>query len=340
MCFTGIMNNGFDKKNRAKQESDFINTPKYEEAKRLRQKYHEYLLSFSDNDSRSDKIDLALIYPETTDKQELINQVDDLKKCLDSFRPFNPIQAENLAEALDIEYTYDSNRIEGNTITLSETALILQKGITIGGKTIVEHLEVINHRDALEYMKEIAQKKIVYSEKELLEIHSLILRVIDTYHAGFYRRERVFITGTRYTPPNPLKVPQLMTEYFEYFERNKNILHPVILSADMHEKLVTIHPFINGNGRTSRLVMNLLLMQAGFPITIISSENNKRNEYYNSLKAVQLQEDTEKFRIFILQAVKSMLFRYIDAVSINGQKEEEGKGLYFFEKIEPFIDKG
>lgn len=302
------------------------------EVKELRELYNNFILN-----SMKDSLDLNLLFPQTEVVSELILQVDDLKKCLDSFRPLNLNQANNLQEALDVEYTYDSNKIEGNTITLSETALILKKGITIRGKSVKEHLEVVNHNDALEYIKELAQGKITYSEEQLLKIHSLILQGIDRHNSGFYRRERVFITGSRYVPPNPLKVPQLITEYFEYFEKNKEILHPVILAADMSEKLVTIHPFIDGNGRTSRLIMNLLLLQAGYPITIISSENKNRSEYYNSLQTVQLQENPEQFRLFILQSVKYMLFRYLDAVALNGEEEEQEKGLYFFEKIKPYI---
>lgn len=321
-------------KNNNKEQS-MINNPEItnnSEVKELRQLYNNFIFN-----SMKDSFDFNLIFPQTEIISELIIQVDDLKKCLDSFRPLSLTQANNLQEALDVEYTYDSNRIEGNTITLSETALILKKGITIQGKSVKEHLEVINHNDALEYIKELSQGKIIYSEEQLLKIHSLILQGIDRYNSGFYRRERVFITGTRYIPPNPLKIPQLIKEYFEYFEKNKEILHPVILAADMSEKLVTIHPFIDGNGRTSRLIMNLLLLQAGYPITIISSENKNRAEYYNSLQTVQLQENPEQFRLFILQSVKYMLFRYLDAVSLNGDEEEQEKGLYFFEKIKPYI---
>jgi len=309
----------------------------FEETVELRKKYNNYILSLSDKTPMNDNLDLSLIYPETLEKEELLAQVDDLKKCLDSFRPLSPTQAKNLEEAFDVEYTYDSNRIEGNTMTLSETALVLKKGMTISGKSVQEHLEVINHNDALEYIKDLVQGHITYSEKELLKIHSFILQGIDRLNAGFYRHERVFITGSRHVPPNPLKVPNLMEEYFRYFSEHKDSEHPVILAADMSEKLVTIHPFVDGNGRTSRLIMNLLLMQAGYPITIISSEKNSRDDYYSSLETVQLQQDKDKFRIFVLCSVKQTLFRYLNAVSINGNSEEQGKGGYFFRKIQSIL---
>lgn len=312
--------------------------PLHQKTAQLRERFHTYILDFSPQETMSPTLHLLeQLFPETQEKKTLLDQVDELKKCLDSFRPLSPTQAANLQEVFDVEYTYDSNRIEGSTITLSETALILKKGITIGGKSVKEHLEVINHHEALDYIKELAQGTLRYTEKELLKIHALILQGIDRHNAGFYRNERVFITGSRHVPPNPLKVPKLMEEYFQYFEANKNTMHPVILAADMSEKLVTVHPFIDGNGRTSRLVMNLLLMQAGYPITIISSEKNNRAAYYDALETVQLQRDTEIFHGFVLNSVKQTLCKYLDAVSINGSAEEQGKGGYFFQKIQSKI---
>lgn len=332
------MNNKFDKRIIEQQENSTLITPEQKEAKRLRKKYHEYLLSTSSDTTMRHKIDLNLIYPETMDKQELIIQVDDLKKCLDSFRPLSSIQAQNLEEVFNIEYTYDSNRIEGNTMTLSETALVLQKGVTIDGRTLQEHLEIVNHRDALDYVKDIVHGQEELNKRVLLDIHSLVLQGIKRNDAGKFRQENVTIGGSVHTPPDFLQVPNYIDKYFEFYEKNKDSLHPVILSADMHEKLVTIHPFVDGNGRTSRLVMNMLLMKHGYPIAIISGDRKQRHEYYDSLENVRVNRQENKFHVLILQEVKKSLFRYLDVVSMNGREEEEGKGFYFFQKIKPFID--
>lgn len=338
MYFMSIMNNKSEKRIIEQQEHKDIITPEQKEAKRLRLKYHEYLLSTSSDNTMRDKIDLSLIYPETMDKQELIFQVDDLKKCLDSFRPLSPLQAKNLEEVFSIEYTYDSNRIEGNTMTLSETALVLQKGVTIDGRTLHEHLEIVNHRDALDYVKDIVAGQEELTKRVLLEIHSLVLQGINRKDAGKFRQENVTIGGSSHTPSDFLQVPNEIEKYFEFYEKNKDSLHPVLLSADMHERLVTIHPFVDGNGRTSRLVMNMLLMKHGYPITIISGDRKQRHEYYDALENVRVNGQGNQFHVLILQEVKKSLFRYLDVVSMNGRKEEEGKGFYFFQKIKPFID--
>lgn len=300
----------------------------------LRAAYHDYLM-----EQTNDSLDLSPLYPESTDIPVLLNQLDDLKRCLDSFRPLSEHQARNLEAVFETEFTYDSNRIEGNTLTLPETALILEKGITVTGKSLREHLEVVNHHEALEFVKELIAGRVDYDENTLLEIHRLVLNGIDRQNAGRYRRERVFITGSRHVPPNPLKVPDLMRAYFAYYAEHKGEMHPALLAADMSEKLVTIHPFIDGNGRTCRLVMNFLLMRAGFPITNISGERQHRTAYYDALQTVQLEQDMDAFRRFALAEIKQACFRYLNAVSVNLNADEQHKGGYFFERIAPLLKK-
>jgi Fic family protein len=299
----------------------------------IRAAYHVYLMDPINND----ELNFELLYPQISDIPALLNQIDDLKRCLDSFRPLSPSQAKNLETAFETEFTYDSNRIEGNTLTLQETALILEKGITVTGKSLREHLEVVNHKEALDFIKELITGNRGFNELSLLEIHKLVLQGIDRSNAGLYRRERVFITGSRHVPPNPLKVPNLMQEYFDYYHQQKARLHPSLLAADMSEKLVTIHPFVDGNGRTCRLVMNFLLMREGYPITNISGERKNRSAYYDALQAVQLQQHTDAFRIFALQQIKSAFFRYLNAVSVSLHPEEQHKGGYFFKTIAPLL---
>ncbi len=309
------------------------------ELKKLRDFYSQYIIMINKNNPKANSsIDLSIIYPDSDNIDDLTGQVIDLKKCLDSFRPLNPEQVNNLQEYFDVNYTYESNRIEGNTLTLNETYIVLQKGITIDGKSVKEHLEVINHHEAFEYIKEIADKQKDFTEDILLKIHDLILHAIDSHNAGKYRNVRVFISGSRHVPPNPLKVADLMKEYFEYYEDNKNKLHPVSLASDMHEKLVTIHPFIDGNGRTARLVMNLILLRNGYPIVNISGEKNKRSDYYDSLDIVRSTNDLTAFRKLIIRYCKESFYEYLKMVSENIDPKEQDKGYYFFKRIEPVIN--
>jgi Fic family protein len=239
---------------------------------------------------------------------EIIEEIEQLKAELDKFRS---LDNDTIRDALAIEYTYESNRIEGNTLTLRETDLVINKGLTVGGKSMREHLEAINHKDAIDYIKEIAQSTIELSEKVVKDIHALILRGIDKENAGTYRRVPVMISGARHIPPQPYLIEKLMEEYFEFYEMHKNTLHPVILSAEMHERLVSIHPFIDGNGRTSRLVMNLLLIRNGYPIANIKGDTESRLQYYEALEAVQMEDDKNRFIQFISLEVKKSLEHYL-----------------------------
>ena len=238
----------------------------------------------------------------------ILTEIEQLKAELDKFRS---LDNERIREALAIEYTYESNRIEGNTLTLRETDLVINKGLTIGGKSMREHLEAINHKDAIDYIKEIAQKETELSELVIKDIHALILRSIDKENAGIYRKVPVMISGARHIPPQPYLIEKLMEEYFEFYEANKDTLHPVVLSAEMHERLLSIHPFIDGNGRTSRLVMNLLLIRNGYPIANIKGDTESRLQYYAALEAVQVVGDKNSFIQFISLEVKKSLEHYL-----------------------------
>ncbi len=301
----------------------------------IRSRFNSLLLE-SMNDKEVVQI-LEKIYPKTDNLQQLTKQLTDLKKCLDSFRPLNQQQLHNLNSALDMEYTYESNRIEGNTLTLAETELVINKGITIGGKPMQDHQEAINHHEAVQFIREIASEDIELDESVLLKIHAIVLAGIDRINAGCYRSVRVRISGSRHVCPNPVKVPYLMQEYFAYYQQNKTILHPVELASNMHEKLVSIHPFIDGNGRTARLVMNLILLRNGYPVTVINSENSKRQDYYNALEQSQVAQNNLPFQLLVADYVKQWLFNYLDMFA--GNINEDEKGYYFFKKIEPYLKK-
>jgi Fic family protein len=218
-----------------------------------------------------------------------------------------------IQEAIAIEYTYESNRIEGNTLTLQETQLVIEKGLTISGKPLKEHLEAINHKKSIDFISDLVKENKPLNEWNLLQIHSIILKSIDQKNAGIYRKVPVLISGNMHTPPQPYLLTKLKEDYFLFYDENKNSLHPVILSAEMHEKLVTIHPFIDGNGRTSRLIMNLILLQNGFPIANIKGDTENRIKYYNALENSRTSNKIE-FILQIVELVKESLQRRISLV--------------------------
>lgn len=304
----------------------------------LRELFHQKILENVQNQQSPD-LDLSQIWHETQDFHELKAQLSDLKACLDDFRPLTENEVLKLKQAFDVEYTYQSNKIEGNTLSKNETHLVINKGFTIKGKSLNEHLEAINHQEAIDYIREIAYSDVVFDERCLLNIHTLILHGINRQNAGRYRQENVLISGSDFVPPFFLQVPILMEHYFHFYQQNQHTMHPVELAAEMHERLVTIHPFIDGNGRTARLVMNLILLKNGYPITILDSDNDKRTAYYDTLEATQTGKDPEKigFKTFIAANVKKWLFIYLNLLAPNGDENQKDKGKRFFEKIQPLL---
>lgn len=244
--------------------------------------------------------------------ESVIDEIEALKKQLDDKRMLDNYR---IVEALEMEYTFESNRIEGNTLTLMETDLVINKGLTISGKSMREHLEAINHKEAIEYVKYLVDKNTVLNQRELLTIHNLILRGVNPEYAGKYRNVPVSISGSLHMPPQPLLVPKLMDDYFGWYEQNRLHLHPVVLAAEMHERLVTIHPFVDGNGRTSRLIMNLILLQHGYVIANIKGDYTTRMEYYSGLETVQSGGSKEQFVQFISNVEKASLERYLSILS-------------------------
>ena len=243
--------------------------------------------------------------------QKILDEIDVLKTKLDSFRLFDSFR---IAQALELEYTFESNRIEGNTMTLRETDLVINEGLTISGKSMREHLEVVNHQEAIAYIKDLTQKNTSINERELLSIHNLILRGIHPEDAGRYRKAQVMIQGSSHVPPQPFLVTKEMEDFFSWYETNKSSLHPIVLAAEIHERLVTIHPFIDGNGRTSRLVMNLILLQHGYIIANIKGDYDSRMQYYKTLETAQTNNNKEDFLLFIAQIEKESLERYLTII--------------------------
>jgi len=234
------------------------------------------------------------------------------KKRLDSYKPLQNELIKNLEEWFRIELTYTSNAIEGNTLTRQETAMVVEEGLTVQGKSLTEHQEAINHAQAFDYIQTfVSKKRQELSAKDILDIHSIILNKIDDINKGRYRNVAVRLRGSQTILPNPLKVPELMEEFVEWLQ-NDNPDHPVKIAINAHFKLVSIHPFVDGNGRTARLLMNLLLMQAGFPPAIVRKED--RSVYINSLEKGQTKDDLVDYFTLMLEAVDRSLDIYLEAV--------------------------
>jgi len=242
------------------------------------------------------------------------------KDQLDKARPLPDALLRNLDDWFRVELTYTSNAIEGNTLTRRETALVVEKGLTVGGKSLIEHLEATNHAEALDFIQEqVHRKPHQISAREILAIHNTIVKGIDDANAGHYRSVPVRISGSRVVLPNPLKVPDLMDEFCDWL-RSKPRLHPVQLASEAHYRLVTIHPFTDGNGRTARLLMNMILMMKGYPPAIIRTRD--RLKYIDSLETAQLGGSIEPYLDLIGRAVDRSLAIYLKAAAGEAAERE------------------
>jgi Fic family protein len=241
--------------------------------------------------------------------ETLLKRVDSLKAEWDAARPIPASLLEQLRTDWEVLLTYHSNAIEGSTLTLGETKAILLDGITIGGKPLREHLEAINHREAMRLMTRLAQSGTPLLETELLELHRTILTGIQSEDAGVYRTVRVRVAGSMRIFPNPVKVPELMGA----FVKDVNVMqsHPVVTAARAHYGLVAIHPFADGNGRTARLLMNLLLLRHTFPPVLVPIELRAR--YYDALEAAN-NGDLEPFDALMTSVVIAALERVLEVV--------------------------
>lgn len=238
-----------------------------------------------------------------------LQKLTEKKKHLDRLRPLSAEQLSAVNDWLDIEYTYTSNWIEGNTLNRQETALVLEKGITIEGKSLREHLEATNHLKAINFIRSIVKKGHQYiTENTIKDIHKLILAGIDDKWAGVYRQIQVFIRGASVEPPTPDKVPVKMLKLAEWLQSIQGE-HPVKVAADFHFRFVVIHPFIDGNGRTARLLTNLILLGHGYPIMIIKT--NERTAYMQAIEKGTIAHDLTDFYSVITHAVERSLDAFI-----------------------------
>ena len=242
------------------------------------------------------------------------------KKRLDARRPLKPDLVRNLEEWFRVELTYTSNAIEGSTLTRQETAVVLEKGVTVGGRTLREHLEATNHAQALDMIRKIASDPShPVGEAEVLSLHATILKGIDDVNAGRYRSVPVRIAGSTVVLPNPRRVPDLMGEFSSWLRKSRD-LHPAERAAQAHFRLVSIHPFVDGNGRTARLLTNLLLMQGGYPPAIIKT--GERMAYLNSLEKAQTGGSQEDYEKLMFKVIDRSLDIYIKAAMGKTSVEE------------------
>lgn len=226
--------------------------------------------------------------------------IDSLRESIEQHRPFSKRLADSLHEKLIVEWTYNSNAIEGNTLTLSETKVVLE-GITIGGKSMVEHLETINHREAILFVEDLVSNKEPLSEWNIKNIHALILKEIDNINAGKYRTENVVISGAKHIPPKYYEIGDLMQKLISEYQNEWLGYHPIVRAALLHGEFVKIHPFIGGNGRTSRLLLNFELIKNGYTPIIIKNEN--RAKYYDVLDLGHTTMNYEPFINLISELV-------------------------------------
>lgn len=240
----------------------------------------------------------------------MFQNIDNKKAILDSRRPLSKEAINNLKKYFDVELTYNSNAIEGNTLTITETKVILEDGITIGkGKSLKEHLEVINHKEAIDYIDDIVSRNIDISERVIKDLHHIILKSINNDNAGKYRNTNVLISGSSHRPVKHFLVEEKMKELIRWYDENKEKLHPIELAAEFHFRYVYIHPFIDGNGRSARLLMNLILMRNGYPISVI--RNDDRDEYMKALEIASTIGELNSFVDIVANAVDKSLDTYL-----------------------------
>ncbi len=219
-------------------------------------------------------------------------KLDQLKARLDSYRPLPKAVVDNLHDYFVLQWTYHTNAIEGNTLTLKETKVVLE-GITIGGKTLREHFEAINHRDAILYVETMVEQQQALTENSIKALHQLILKQIDDDNAGRYRSINVIISGADHQVPDALHVPQSMENLISWYQGKAQQLHPIERAARLHVDFVKTHPFVDGNGRTSRLLMNIELMKAGYPTIVVPVED--RLAYYQALDDAHCNNEYDGF---------------------------------------------
>ncbi|WP_035108745.1 Fic family protein [Flavobacterium denitrificans] len=243
--------------------------------------------------------------------QSTFDRLYQKRQELENSRPLPNIALNKIRESLSLEWTYNSNSIEGNTLSLRETQMVIQEGITIKGKSLREHFETHNHDKAIDYLYSIVDENYKLRSIDILSIHGLVMRSIEEDFAGRIRNGGVRISGANFMPPNANKVSDYLDELIEFINTNPLGLNDIELATIYHHKLVWIHPFFDGNGRTVRLSMNMLLMRCGFPPAIILK--NDRKKYYEALNQAN-NGNYQKLTLLMCQALERTLNIYLAAM--------------------------
>ena len=248
---------------------------------------------------------------------KILDQIKIKKKRLDALRPLSQEALAQLDAWYDVELTYTSNAIEGNTLTRQETALVLEKGLTVRGKPLKDHQEAVDHLEALRFVRELvkqqqADKKTNITEADIRDIHRLVVGSTLKAEAGIYSQHRRRIAGSMVVFPNPAKIPDLMEEFAQWLSQSPPSVETALES---HLRLVSIHPFFDGNGRTARLLLNLLLIKEGYPPLVIRPED--RIDYLDSIEKSQLHKDANDYNTFMLERLNAAFDDYFQFLEPN-----------------------
>ena len=280
---------------------------------KVMQKVLKYFPSLKEAEEylKKENISIPINYGDWLDN-DLKERIEIKLSKLNNLRPLLKDTLDNLKEKFEIDMSYHSNAIEGNRLTLRETWLVIRKGITISGKSLEEHLEATNHSEAIELLEKLASKEENITEMDVLNIHAIILDKIDPQNAGFCRHSNVFIQGSALKLPNWRDIPLLMKDVYEELNVESKGIEAIYSAVKIHYDIVRIHPFIDGNGRLARLLMNFRLIRAGFPPTILRKE--ERRAYYSALEKAD-KGDFRALTMLIGKDVERALDLYIETVS-------------------------
>jgi len=265
--------------------------------------------------------------------EKMLKRIENKKKKLSAIRPLDKHQLMLLKKEMEVEYVYNSTSIEGNSLTLDETRLVLEEGMTIKGKSMREHLDVINQREAMERLEKwVKEKKKNIQEEDILELHRITLKGISKEWLGKYKTapNRVLGSAVKRTPPYLVK--EEMEKLVEFINKNPEKLHVIELAAVTHQILAKIHPFLDGNGRCSRLLSNLILMRAGHPPNTIL--NKERKKYFDTIEKAHLG-NRKPFVDFFARSVERMFDLYLNALT-PGTRENELLPLSKLAKETPY----
>ena len=246
-------------------------------------------------------------------------EIENKRKKLDALRPLAEGTIRNLDDWYDVELTYTSNAIEGNTLTRSETAIVLEKGLTVRGKHLKDHLEAIDHKEALDYVRHLSVQDEPIREGDIREIHRLVLGRSNAQEAGRYSLHDRSILGSTVTFPTPADIAPLMAEFGQWLSKAECTPQNAF---EAHARLVSIHPFTDGNGRTARLLMNLILIKGGYPPVVVTPEG--RPDYIDALEHRQLSDDNSDFETLMAKQLLASLDRYLGAATKEASARPKG----------------